>query len=71
MVACVERGFGVHRLMRALECADPEMHNACRDGAAVIARPRDVGGQAPKRRGGEPVHLPSTTLGSHNVSAGM
>ena len=71
-VAGGERGLGVHRLMRALERADAEMHDAGRDRGAVVARARDVWRKPAERPLVQPLHhLPSSSAGSHSDSAGM
>ena len=72
-IAGIERGLGVHRLMRALERADAEMHDAGRDARRGRSAGRAMSaGKLPSVARVQPLrHLPSSRLGSQSDSAGM
>ncbi len=55
-IACRQRGIEHRRLVRAMEGADAEMHNARSDRGAVIGRALDLDGQRGQSRGGEAPH---------------
>ena len=55
-VARIQRLLEHHRLMRPVEGADAQMHDAAAHRPAVIARPRDIGRQRRQRCGRQAAH---------------
>ena len=56
-IARGKRGLEDHRLMRAMERADPQMDDTGPDRGAIVARPGDILGQSVQRRLRQPLLL--------------